>query len=223
MSLNYSQKYLEDVLVRFTYHSTGIEGNSMTLGEVRSILLDGMIQTTAQRRLQEIYEVDNHRAAFHRLLIEADKQTPINESLILDFQTASPEQVPFLIRQWCDNLNYQLENSKNERKYLRALLSSHVQFEQYHPFSDGNGRTGRLLINFELAKRNMPFLVIAREDRPEYVNFLADNDIDKFVDYAENKLKEEKKRRDSFNLEAQKQAEFEKQQFEMLKKKKKER
>lgn len=65
----------------------------------------------------------------------------------------------------------------------------------------------------------MPFLVIAREDRPEYVNFLADNDIDKFVDYAENKLKEEKKRRDSFNLEAQKQAEFEKQQFEMLKKK----
>lgn len=39
----------------------------------------------------------------------------------------------------------------------------------------------------------MPFLVIAREDRPEYVNFLADNDIDKFVDYAENKLKEEKR------------------------------
>lgn len=140
-----------------------------------------------------------------------------------DFQTASPEQVPFLIRQWCDNLNYQLENSKNEREYLRALLSSHVQFDQYHPFSDGNGRTGRLLINFELAKKNMSFLVIAREDRPEYVNFLADNDIEKFVDYAENKLKEEKKRRDSFNLEAQKQAEFEKQQFEMLKKKGKER
>ena len=178
------------------------------------MLLDGVIKTAAQRSLQEIYEVDNHKAAFHRLLIEADKQTPINESLILDFhkdltqnvvynaghfnestnyiggadfQTASPEQVPFLIRQWCDNLNYQLENSKNEREYLQALLSSHVQFEQYHPFSDGNGRTGRLLINFE------------------------------------NKLKEEKKRRDSFNLEAQKQAEFEKQQFEMLKKKKKER
>ena len=250
MSLNYSQKYLEDVLVRFAYHSTGIEGNSMTLGETRSVLLDEVIKTAAQRSLREIYEVDNHKAAFHRLLIEADKQTPINESLILDFhkdltqnvvynaghfkestnyiggadfQTASPEQVPFLIRQWCDNLNYQLENSKNEREYLQALLSSHVQFEQYHPFSDGNGRTGRLLINFELAKKNMPFLVIAREDRPEYVNFLADNDIDKFVDYAENKLKEEKKRRDSFNLEAQKQAEFEKQQFEMLKKKKKER
>lgn len=42
MSLNYSQKYLEDVLVRFIYHSTGIEGNSMTLGEIRSVLLDGI-------------------------------------------------------------------------------------------------------------------------------------------------------------------------------------
>lgn len=51
MSLNYSQKYLEDVLVRFTYHSTGIEGNSMTLGEVRSVLLDGVIKTAAQRNL----------------------------------------------------------------------------------------------------------------------------------------------------------------------------
>ena len=83
MSLNYSQKYLEDVLVRFAYHSTGIEGNSMTLGETRSVLLDGVIKTAAQRSLREIYEVDNHKASFHRLLIEADKQTPINESLIV--------------------------------------------------------------------------------------------------------------------------------------------
>lgn len=250
MNLNYSQKYLEDVLVRFAYHSTGIEGNSMTLGETRSILLDGVIKTTAQRSLREIYEVDNHKASFHRLLIEADKQTPMNESLILDFhkdltqnvvynaghfkestnyiggadfQTASPEQVPFLIRQWCDNLNYQLENSKNEREYLQSLLSSHIQFEQYHPFSDGNGRTGRLLINFELAKKNMPLLVITREDRPEYVNFLTNNDVDGFVNYAKIKLDEESKRRDAFNMEAKKQAEFEVKQRKLLEKKGKER
>ncbi|WP_162853505.1 hypothetical protein [Ligilactobacillus salivarius] len=42
MSLNYLQKYLEDVLVRFTYHSIGIEGNSMILGGIRSVLLDGI-------------------------------------------------------------------------------------------------------------------------------------------------------------------------------------
>lgn len=244
--LNYPKEYLDDVMVRFAYHSTGIEGNSMTLGETRSVLIDRVIKTKEQRSLREIFEVDNHRAAFDRMLIEAEKGTPVNESLVLDFHkdllaniisdagkfkestnyisgadflTVRPDQAPLLVRQWCENMNYQLDHTKNNDEVLSVLLSNHIKFEQMHPFSDGNGRTGRVLINFELAKRNLPFLVIKREDRPEYVGYLADNDVAEFVKYAKVKLKEEQQRRISYITQEEKQKAFEKQQFELLRKK----
>lgn len=58
-----------------------------------------------------------------------------------EFQTASPSETPYL---WMDNTNYRLNNAKEDVEILEILVDMHIQFERIHPFSDGNGRCGRL-------------------------------------------------------------------------------
>lgn len=241
--LFYPPEYAKDMSIRFTYHSTGIEGNRLTVGEVTHVLLHHSIMTVQSRSLREIYEVDNHIAAFHHLFSEAASKRKLDVPLLLDFhhdltkntmtspgefkqssnqilganfETASPGMAPILAKQWCDNLNYQLDTAKNESEVLTSLLDSHIKFEQMHPFEDGNGRTGRLLINFELAKREMPFLIIERDDRDEYLQYMSATNVPALVKYAEGKMAKEKERYDSYLVNYKRQQEFEQQQRQKM-------
>lgn len=233
----YSHDYIDDVMIRFTYHSTGIEGNTLTLGETTSILLYKTLPASQKTRsLREIYEVSNHRETFAYMLDSAEHDLPVNIALIkklqylltkdtvynagefketsnyikgADFETADPSQVPMLMQQWCDNLNYQLQHANSFDDKLRIILAMHIQFEQYHPFSDGNGRTGRILINYLLIKMKQPLLIIARQDRSKYISYLQNNDIDGLFNYAKQKLTQEQKRLHTFQVESKKQSDFE--------------
>lgn len=233
----YSHYYIDDVMIRFTYHSTGIEGNTLTLGETTSILLYGTLPASSKARsLYEIYEVYNHRSAFAYMLDSAEHDLSVNIALIkklhylltkdtvynagefketsnyikgADFETADPSQVPTLMQQWCDNLNYQLQHANTFDDKLRIILAMHIQFEQYHSFSDGNGRTGRILINYLLMRMRQPLLIIARQNRSEYISYLQNNDIDGLFNYAKQKLAQEQKRLHTFQVESKKQSDFE--------------
>lgn len=74
-------------------------------------------------------------------------------------------------------MNYYIYNyNHDEQEIFNKIAKYHIEFEKIHPFEDGNGRTGRLLLNYELLKNNLPPLVISKDDRIKYFEFLRDND-----------------------------------------------
>ena len=62
----------------------------------------------------------------------------------------------------------------------------------------GNGRTGRLLINYELLKSNLPPIVISKDDRVKYFEYIRNNDIDGFAEWIKELSNEETERLKNF-------------------------
>lgn len=81
---------------------------------------------------------------------------------------------------------------------MKKVCESHIEFERIHPFADGNGRTGRLIMNYLLMKNDIAPLVIEKVDKERYIFFLANQDVNGFSDYAEEKIQKERKRMKSF-------------------------
>ena len=74
-------------------------------------------------------------------------------------------------------MNYFVYNYNNdEQDIFNKIARYHIELEKIHPFEDGNGRTGRLLINYELLKNSLPPVVISKDDRVKYFEFLRNND-----------------------------------------------
>lgn len=140
-------------------------------------------------KLRDIYEAANQKDAFYTMLDLASNKAKLSIDVILqlqfeltkntiatadkfktnenyivgsDFQTSSVSMTPIDVKQWAENTPYRLEHSKDDDQFLENLMQAHIDFERIHPFDDGNGRTGRELINLELAKREMPFLIIEK-------------------------------------------------------------
>ena len=81
-----------------------------------------------------------------------------------------PYVVPELINQWCVNARDIIVNGKNEfPRFLKSIIQEHhVQYEIIHPFIDGNGRTGRIFMNWERIKLGFPVLIIKESEKQEY-------------------------------------------------------
>ena len=225
-----TRDYLEDVLVRLAHHSSALEGNTITLPETVTIILNNTLPNNANISRREFYEVDNHQQTFEYVIdmienneklsvpiiknihekltdrLQHDKgQFKIEENYIkgVDFSTAPPKKVPHLMDQIIGNLNYRIENNDSKEDVLKAILETHIQFEKIHPFSDGNGRTGRMVINYSLLENDFPPLIIKKDNRNEYIKILGEAQmkqfpdeeaIERFVAFAKPIMEEEKKR-----------------------------
>ncbi|MDQ0270969.1 Fic family protein [Cytobacillus purgationiresistens] len=213
------QEYLEDVMVRLAHHSSAIEGNTISLPDTVSILLYNTVPS--QVNLREFYEVDNHREAFDYLINQIQNEMPLTLDSIKDihelltnklrhdrgmfkpsdnairganFKTASPAETPYLMNQWVGNVNYQLDQATNREQILKTVGDFHIQFERIHPFSDGNGRTGRIVLNYSLMQNGIPPLIIEAKDKATYINILANQDVEKFVEFANPLIEQEDER-----------------------------
>ena len=91
-----------------------------------------------------------------------------------DFVPPNPELVPNKMSE----LLYQYNNENIS--LIERISNFHIEFEHIHPFEDGNGRTGRVLINHELIRNNEIPIVIPEERRIEYFEYLQNYDIDGF-------------------------------------------
>lgn len=220
----FSQDYLDDILVRMAYHNSAIEGNTMTLPETVSIILEGT--TPGNKSIREFYEIENHKEAFYYIfkLYESKEKLSIHvvkeiHSLLLDrlqhdrgkfkktqnaivgaeFRTASPEETPMLMNQWVENTNYQLEHAESSEEKLNILAESHIRFERIHPFSDGNGRTGRMILMYQsLLEFGVP-IVINNNNRASYIQALAEQDIPSLSEMFNNSIHYERERMEQFN------------------------
>jgi len=188
-----TKKQIKDILdrftVNFTYESNAIEGNSLTLKDVTLILEEKIV--LKDRDLREVYETKNAREA-HELLFNNKikinikdiiklqeiivKDTGVstgfkklpNYILMRNLRTIPPEKV----EKEMNNLIGWYEENKNKIHPLRLATGFHARFEAIHPFEDGNGRTGRILLNAILLECGYPPLIIRKTARVAYFSSL---------------------------------------------------
>ena len=214
----FTEEYIDDLNVRMTHHSNAIEGNTLTLNETATIILDDTIPNAMSKR--EFLEVLKHSDALKFLQAELENNTidiymikEINKILLsrlnhnagnfktdynyirgADFETASPSETPYKMNEWFENINFQLKSFYSDDEKLKIILEYHIKFERIHPFSDGNGRTGRLITLALMLENNLTPLVITVENRSKYMNILRNQDIETFISLVETLIEEEKKR-----------------------------
>ena len=173
-------EYFDDLLVRMAHHSTAIEGNTLTQGETKTMLIDGYIPRAMNMR--EFHEVMNYKSFMPFLKESLQKSATIDIPFIkethrlLCTNPTPPYMVQSALHDWCLDLQAQLTAAKDEQDKLVAIGRQHIRFEHIHPFSDGNGRVGRALIVYSCLLHHMPPAVIPVSSKQEYISYLNTDD-----------------------------------------------
>ena len=178
----------EEFIVEYTYNSNAIEGNTLTLRET-DLVLRGL--TIDRKPLKDHMEAVGHKEAFDFVSELVKDNVPISEGIIKQIHClvladkredrgvyrrvpvrivgAQHEPAPpYLIKPKMEQLLYDFAASTEH--IVTKLARFHIEFEGIHPFIDGNGRTGRLLVNLELMKSGFPPIDIKFTDRIAYYN-----------------------------------------------------
>lgn len=178
----------EEFIVEYTYNSNAIEGNTLTLRET-DLVLRGL--TIDSKPLKDHMEAVGHKEAFDFVSELVKDNVPISEGIIkqihylvladkredrgvyrrvpVRIMGAQHEPVqPYLIEPKMEQLLYDFAASTEH--IVTKLARFHIEFEGIHPFIDGNGRTGRLLVNLELMKSGLTPIDIKFTDRIAYYN-----------------------------------------------------
>ena len=196
----------DEFMIEFTYNSNAIEGNTLTLKET-AMVLEGM--TIDRKPLKDHLEAVGHRDAFLYVEEIARQELPLSEfviksihSLVLMDQPedkgvfrripvrimgafAEPVQ-PYLIEPKITELLAADEQRRETMKPIERIARFHLEFEGIHPFIDGNGRTGRLIMNLDLIRCGYPPINVKYTDRKKYYDafdsYYRDGDAGAMVD-----------------------------------------
>jgi Fic family protein len=194
------KKLREQFSVEMTYHSNAIEGNRLTLKETLLVLREGV--TIKGKNLQEHLEAKNHEEAMNFLfeVVDSKKRLTLSHHQIRQLHQLVVKDTEASIARTYRNTDVQILGSKHRpppgyqvqeqmTKFLETMTESknkyhpvefaalaHHRFVAIHPFEDGNGRTGRLLMNLILMRSGYPIAIIQKNDRTKYYNALDDAD-----------------------------------------------
>ena len=165
------------------FNSNAIENSTLTLKDTEDILIRGQIQRDAE--IREVYEAKNLARAIELLAVNPSQNltveliltlhkvllTGINDSFAGRFRSgdewvrvgthigANPAFVNDLMYKLVENYN------QSERELIEKIAYFHNEFESIHPFCDGNGRIGRVLINQQLMNSGLPPIMIPAKNK----------------------------------------------------------
>ena len=210
--------YIEDLVTRSTYHSNAIEGSTLTYAETYAILYNDNSFKIEGKEPREIYEAINHKEALNIVFENLQEKREFDERFIKklnetinnniketsgfrkvqvfiqgsDYIPPEPEKVPNLMNYYIYNYNNDIED------IFLKIAKYHIEFEKIHPFEDGNGRTGRLLLNYELLKNDLPPVVISKDERVKYFEFIRKNDSSGLAEWFKELSNAEEQRMQKF-------------------------
>lgn len=200
------QRLQDEFLVEFTYNSNAIEGNTLTLQET-AMVLEGV--TIDQKPLKDHLEAVGHKDAFVFVQSLVSESKAITEREIKQIHSLvlmdrpedkgvyrripvkimgavhEPPQ-PYFIEPKMNELLRKNEQNKKSMHSIERIAKFHLDFEGVHPFIDGNGRTGRLVLNLDLMQNGYPPINVKFTDRKKYYQafdtYYQDNDAGKMVE-----------------------------------------
>lgn len=181
----------DQFILKLTYNSNRMEGSTLSEPDTAAVLFDNI--ALPNKSLTEQLEAKNHQTALNYLFDHVAQKEKIDEALVLrlhgilmngvrpdagayrshavkltgvNLPTANHMSVPKLIAEVMTKAQKKTDDS------IALSASVHSRFEQIHPFSDGNGRIGRLLINAMLLKDNLAPAIIRQEQKQLYYTYL---------------------------------------------------
>lgn len=188
-SSNMIRQLKDKLVVEWTYNSNAIEGNTLTLSETRVVLENGI--TVKGKSLKDHLETINHKEAIEFIEDLVQNKEELSEYVIKSihhlilkgidsFNAGKYREENILISgakhipSMYINVPFEMQKLMEQYKLwsdLHPVIRAcylHGEFVKIHPFIDGNGRTARLLLNFELIKNGYPAVIIKNENRAEY-------------------------------------------------------
>ena len=200
------EKYIESFMIKFTYNTNRIEGSTLSLKETADLLQENI--TPRNKPVRDVKEAEAHKKVFYEM---QEYKRELTLALVLYwhkqlFNETDPEiagkirnhpvaiarsKVELPLPAELDTLLHEffIWYTKNKDKLNPVILAAlvHLKFVTIHPFSDGNGRISRLMMNFVLNKNSCPMLNIEYSNRTAYYNALEHSQLNNkenvFVQY----------------------------------------
>ena len=185
------KNYYDWFLAQFTYNTNAIEGSTLTLQDTSLVLFENVVPKG--KSPIEINEVQNHKQSFdyvlgykgnitkkfvleiHRRLMHNILWDAAGKFRNVDVYIRGVDFVPPPYKDVEREFrNLLMWHTNNKDKYNAVVMAAHFHsaFEAIHPFRDGNGRTGRLILNFMLRKNGFPMVDIKNKDKERYYKAL---------------------------------------------------